>query len=137
MKPEQKVETSAVASLVSMMKQTIQSGTAKLVTLSGFKVPAAGKTGTTSDNKDAWFAGFTPVQTSVVWVGYDLPMANGLTGASGAVPIWLDFMRKVASNETSADFAWPANIETRSIDREEHGEDTANGNLHFDLIFKK
>ncbi len=110
--PEQKIPAPAVASLISMMKQTVQSGTAKLISLSGYQVPAAGKTGTTSDNKDAWFAGMTPQQTTVVWVGYDTPTTDGLTGASAPVPIWLQFMTKIANGNLS-DFSWPEQVDIR------------------------
>lgn len=114
-KPEQKIKENSTASLVSMMKQTILSGSAKLISSSGFAIPAAGKTGTTSDYKDAWFAGFIPQKTAVVWVGYDTPISNGLTGASGAVPIWLEFMKKATANSSTMDFTWPPNTEVRSV----------------------
>jgi penicillin-binding protein 1B len=108
---EQRIDASATASLVSMMKQTIQSGTAQLVNIKGFTQPAAGKTGTTSDYKDAWFAGFTPYLTSVVWIGYDNNTPHGLTGASGPVPIWTDYMRNVSSLFPKTDFPWPESTE--------------------------
>lgn len=50
----------------------------------------AGKTGTSSDTRDSWFAGFTGSYLAVVWVGYDDNRATGLTGAKGALPIWAD-----------------------------------------------
>lgn len=101
---EEVVDKKSTASLVSMMKQTVISGTAAAVPALGFTAPAAGKTGTTSDNKDAWFAGFTPYITAVVWVGYDQPTANGLTGASGAVPLWTQFMKAFGSQFPADDF---------------------------------
>jgi penicillin-binding protein 1B len=52
----------------------------------------AGKTGTSSDTRDSWFAGFTGSYLSVVWVGYDDNRATGLTGAAGALPVWADTM---------------------------------------------
>jgi penicillin-binding protein 1B len=57
----------------------------------------AGKTGTSSDTHDSWFAGFTGTYLSVVWVGYDDNHATGLTGAQGAVPIWADLMGRLKS----------------------------------------
>ncbi len=129
-KPEQRLPANKVASLVSMMKQTVQSGTAKLISASGFVTPAAGKTGTTSDYKDAWFAGFTPAQTTIVWVGYDTPTTNNLTGASGAVPLWLQFMKKVSGDSTQ-DFAWPEGTEVRKTPVEE----PESGPTEIDLIF--
>ena len=53
----------------------------------GFTRPAAGKTGTTNDYKDAWFVGYTPELLAVVWVGYDGPAKIGLSGAEAALPI--------------------------------------------------
>lgn len=113
----QKIEKKIMASLVSMMQQTVKNGTAQAINNSGFKIPAAGKTGTTSDSKDAWFAGFTARKTSVAWVGYDTPTPNGLTGASGAVPIWLQFMKQVTENDSmqNEDFPWPEDINRKTI----------------------
>lgn len=115
-KSEPTVDPAAVASLVGMMKQTILSGTAQSVVLSGFTNPAAGKTGTTSDNRDAWFAGFTPFLTTVVWVGYDSNVPHKLTGSSGAVPIWTQFMKKIGTRFPAEDFPWPENTKKVLLD---------------------
>ncbi len=103
-------ETAAV--LVGMMKQTVQTGTARRATLEGFNWPAAGKTGTTSDTRDTWFLGFTPHVLTVTWTGYDDNTPTGLTGASGALPLWLAFMQKYCLRFARGDFAWPAGVET-------------------------
>lgn len=95
------------AVLVGMMKQTLISGTARASVALGFNRPAAGKTGTTSDFKDTWFMGFTPYITSVVWVGYDDNTPTKLTGASGALPVWIQFMKKAAARYPAEDFTWP------------------------------
>jgi len=105
--PLQALDSTATATLVGMMKQTVLSGTARSITLNGFLNPAAGKTGTTSDSKDAWFAGFTPYLTAVVWVGYDNNLNHHLTGSSGAVPIWTQFMKKIGVRFPADDFPWP------------------------------
>jgi penicillin-binding protein 1B len=55
----------------------------------------AGKTGTSSDTRDSWFAGFTGSYLAVVWVGYDDNRATGLTGAAGALPVWADAIARV------------------------------------------
>jgi penicillin-binding protein 1B len=107
-KVTQAVDPISGATLVSMMKQTVLSGTGRGVTTAGFLRPAAGKTGTTSDFKDAWFAGFTPFQTAIVWVGYDNNTPTNLTGGSGAVPIWTDLMKKISVQNSTEDFAWPS-----------------------------
>ncbi|MEN0060301.1 MAG: transglycosylase domain-containing protein, partial [Bdellovibrio sp.] len=112
------VDTAAVASLVGMMKQTVLSGTARSITLNGFLHPAAGKTGTTSDNRDAWFAGFTPYLTTVVWVGYDNNLPHRLSGSSGAVPVWTQFMKKIGTKFPADDFTWPENTRKITLDQE-------------------
>ena len=115
---EQSMDPAPVAELVSMMKQTIESGTAKYVNLVGFNHPAAGKTGTTSDNKDAWFSGFTPNVAAVVWVGYDDNTVMGLTGAAAALPIWIQ-THKALQDLMGGDerFKWPAEVSPRTLTR--------------------
>jgi penicillin-binding protein 1B len=109
------VDPAATASLIGMMKHTLISGTAKAVTASGFTRPAAGKTGTTSDYKDVWFAGFTPQRTSLVWVGYDNNKATNLTGGSGAVPVWVALMKELSLNDPEIDFKWPENAVVQNM----------------------
>jgi penicillin-binding protein 1B len=57
----------------------------------------AGKTGTSSDTRDSWFAGFTGTYVAVAWVGYDDNRVTGLTGATGALPVWADTLAKLKS----------------------------------------
>ena len=104
---EQVVAPEVMAELVGMMKQTVLSGSARGAPLAGFKHPAAGKTGTTNDKKDAWFAGFTPFHAAVVWLGYDDNSPHNLTGGSGAVPIWTQYMKEYGASYPASDFAWP------------------------------
>ncbi len=118
MQTEQRTAPEPTAELVSMMKQTILNGTARSIRLSGLNFPAAGKTGTTNDKKDAWFAGFTPHHVAVVWVGYDDNSSANLTGASGAVPIWSHYMRNFASTLPQDDFSWPVGTELATISAE-------------------
>ncbi len=77
--------------LVNMMEEVIRSGTAAGVRGKGFKLPAAGKTGT---SRDAWFAGFTSKLICVVWVGFDDGTDLKLDGAKAALPIWTEFMKR-------------------------------------------
>ncbi|MGZ3691048.1 MAG: transglycosylase domain-containing protein [Pseudobdellovibrio sp.] len=127
---EKKIDETLASILVGMMKETLRSGTAKASSALGWKAPAAGKTGTTSDNKDAWFSGFTPYQTTVVWLGYDQSVSSQLTGASGAVPIWVDVMKKVATNWNAPDFVFPDTVERKETPL--FGTDKTT-----ELIFKK
>ena len=80
---------------VSLMEHVIDEGTGQSILAGGFTHPAAGKTGTTNDKKDAWFGGFTPLHAAVVWVGFDQPEPTGLSGALGAIPIWLSYMKEL------------------------------------------
>ena len=78
--------------------------------------PLAGKTGTTDDLRDSWFAGFGRDYTAVVWLGNDENAITGLTGASGALTVWADIMRQIETPEGST--ILPMNIETAFIDTE-------------------
>jgi penicillin-binding protein 1B len=102
------------ASILSMLKQTLISGTAQSVSnkleISAF----AGKTGTTSDNRDAWFVAMSPFETTLTWVGYDDNTSSSLTGASGALPIWNQYISSLESRWPKADFLWPEGTEIRS-----------------------
>jgi membrane carboxypeptidase/penicillin-binding protein len=101
------------------MKQTLLTGTGRGARALGFTHPAAGKTGTTNDKKDAWFAGFTPLHTAVVWVGYDDNSPHGLTGGGGAVPIWTTYMKGYASVLPAVDFNWPEGVERVQVSPEQ------------------
>jgi membrane carboxypeptidase/penicillin-binding protein len=78
--------------------------------------PAAVKTGTTNDNRDAWTAGFTPSLVTVVWVGnFDNAAMNGFQGSTGATPIWHYFMNRVLSDSPIEQFQAPDGIVTKPI----------------------
>ena len=88
--------------------------------------PRGGKTGTTNDNRDAWFAGFTPEFTCVVWLGYadNRPLGEGrdrdgltFTGGTQAAPIWTEFIKAACDGLPVRDFDVPENIEFVEIDR--------------------
>lgn len=109
-----------VAVLIGMLKQTVQTGTAiSLSTWRGFHRPIAGKTGTTSDLRDAWFVGFTPHILTVTWVGNDQNQQTGLTGSSGAIPPWAQFMKNFAQRFPATDFVWPEGVEKYHLSREQ------------------
>src|SRR3984893_16806532 len=82
-----------------LMEEVLTSGTAASARSLGFKLPAAGKTGTTNDYKDAWFVGYTSTMTCGVWVGFDQPVTiipHGY-GAALALPVWVQVMNKAAA----------------------------------------
>ncbi len=89
--PPQAVDGDAVATLTGMMQNVIEYGTGKGASLGGR--PAAGKTGTTSDYRDAWFAGFTADYTTVVWMGNDdNSSTKKVTGGSLPATLWREYM---------------------------------------------
>jgi penicillin-binding protein 1B len=93
---EQVFPPAPVYLLTTAMQEVVSEGTA--VGLKNYLPPAlqiAGKTGTTNDLRDAWFAGFSGDRLAVVWVGYDDNSPAGLTGASGALPVWGQLMRQL------------------------------------------
>jgi len=101
--------------LIDMMKGTLdlEYGTGHVVRRRGFASTAIGKTGTSSDFRDSWFVGATPLYSLAAWVGFDdnrqmfLSSGKGVTGASGAAPLWSDFMIGALGNEPSRDFPRP------------------------------
>jgi membrane carboxypeptidase/penicillin-binding protein len=102
-----------------MMRSVINEGTAAAARSTGFSADAAGKTGTTNDLRDAWFAGFTPDLLCVVWVGYDDNTPVGLSGAKAALPIWVQFMKGAVAGIKSRGFKPPdENVVFIDIDRE-------------------
>ncbi len=84
-------KANACRQMTDMLQTVISSGTGKGYSLGS--MPSAGKTGTTNDNKDGWFVGYTPYYTTSVWVGYDIPKeVKGLGGGTYPGRIWHDYM---------------------------------------------
>jgi penicillin-binding protein 1A len=99
------LDPSAAWMTSQLMEQVLTSGTAASARSSGFKLPAAGKTGTTNDYKDAWFIGYTSALTCGVWVGFDQPVTiipHGY-GAALALPVWTQVMTKAAGHYPAHD----------------------------------
>jgi penicillin-binding protein 1B len=102
--------------VTNMMRSVLNEGTAASARSAGFTLDAAGKTGTTNDLRDAWFAGFTPELLTVVWVGFDDNQPVGLSGARAALPIWTQFMKGALAGRASVPFAVPDGIVFVDID---------------------
>lgn len=116
---ENSLDPIPTAVLVGMLRQSVELGTARSIRAWGITGPFAGKTGTTSDTKDAWFVGFSPRLMVVTWVGYDDNTAMGLTGASAALPLWLEVVNGLRADFHSENFNWPTGVELRSIRKDE------------------
>ena len=119
---EHKTEKKAVMSeqsaylLTSCLTDAATSGTGSAAKVSGHQT--AGKTGTTSDNKDAWFAGYTKHYVGVVWVGYDTPkkLGNNAFGGTLSAPIFSKVMNTIHQGLPSENFTAPSGITTVAID---------------------
>ena len=103
--------------ITSMMEGVVQRGTALVVKEVG--KPVAGKTGTTNDERDAWFVGYAPDLVVGVFVGYDTPrpMGRGSTGGQLAAPIFTEFMKTALKEKPPVEFRVPEGINLIPIDR--------------------
>ena len=103
--------------MTSMLRDVVQSGTARRATSLG-RQDLAGKTGTTNDTIDAWFAGYTPHQVAVSWMGYDQPRSLGRveTGGRAALPIWIKYMQTALKGKPDSAYPEPAGLMSLRID---------------------
>ncbi|BAY86734.1 penicillin-binding protein 1A [Calothrix parasitica NIES-267] len=106
-KPKLVLDSWSAASTINIMQTVINSGTGKNAALGR---PAAGKTGTTSSEKDIWFVGTVPQLTTAVWVGRDdnRTLSRGATGGSDVAPIWREFMVNALKGVPSQQFKAPS-----------------------------
>ena len=116
LKAEQVLSPDLAYTMDFMLEQVINHGTGEGARKMGFARPAAGKTGTTNDSKDAWFAGFTPNLLAVVWTGFDQKEVLGLTGAEASLPAWTTFMKAATAPRPALDFGVPAGVVVANVD---------------------
>ncbi|MFN5725215.1 MAG: transglycosylase domain-containing protein, partial [Pseudanabaena sp.] len=113
-KPELILDPIAVSYLTDALRSVVTNGTATEAQMSDGR-PVAGKTGTTSDFRDAWFVGYTPQLSVAIWIGNDdySPMANGVTGGVYVVPIWRKFMERALAGQPIEQFPVPSEIQDK------------------------
>lgn len=113
---EQVLDPMTAYQITSMMEGVVLRGTG--VAIRELRVPIAGKTGTSNEEKDAWFVGFSPDLAVGVYIGYDTPrpMGRGGTGGGLAAPIFRDFMRVALEGKPAVPFRVPAGIKLIRID---------------------
>jgi penicillin-binding protein 1B len=99
----------------SLLEGVAERGTAAALRANGLRGPVAAKTGTTDDERDLWFVGFTPDLVAVVWIGFDEPRSVDLTASAGALPVWRRFIEEVTGGTVRGVFPRPAGIERAEI----------------------
>jgi len=120
-KPELILDPVAVSYLTDAMRSVVTNGTATEAQMSDGR-PVAGKTGTTSDFRDAWFVGYVPQLSVAIWIGNDdySPMANGVTGGVFVVPIWRKFMERALAGQPIEQFPVPSEIQEKETTKKKN-----------------
>jgi penicillin-binding protein 1B len=102
--------------ITSVLQGVVDRGTGRGVRSAGIQGPVAAKTGTSDDERDAWFAGYTPELVVVVWVGFDAPRSLGLPASRVALPIWARFVREATGGRVRGVFLPPPEVAQVAID---------------------
>jgi penicillin-binding protein 1B len=102
--------------VLDILRGVVERGTGKAARSAGYKGPAAGKTGTSNESRDAWFVGFTPRITVGVWTGFDDNRKTGLTGSNASAPVWGSFMECISPHIEPGEFNAPPSISIVSLD---------------------
>ena len=114
---EQVLSPQTAYMITHLLEGVLDRGSGRGVRAYGFNHPAAGKTGTTNDYGDAWFAGYTPNLLTVVWVGFDDRRESlHLSGAQAALPIWAEFMKQATAGRPARSFSPLPGISLVAID---------------------
>lgn len=117
-KPERVLSPQVAYVTTAVLEGVVQRGTGRGVQRYGIPGELAGKTGTTNDARDSWFAGYRPDRVTVVWVGRDNPGATSLSGSRAALPIWGRYMRAALRGSEEADFDEPDGLEHATVCRD-------------------
>ncbi len=102
--------------ITSVLQGVVDRGTGRGLRAAGIQGPVAAKTGTSDDERDAWFAGYTPELVVVVWVGFDAPRSLGLPASRAALPIWSRFVKEATGGRARGAFLPPADVTRIAID---------------------
>lgn len=131
---ERTLEPRLVYQMNSMLQDVVLRGTGRRALTLGRK-DLAGKTGTSNDQKDAWFNGYNPELVAITWVGFDLvkPLGHVETGSKAALPIWIDFMKEALAGVPEKQFQRPDGLVTMKINAE---TGAAASDLDKDAIFE-
>lgn len=105
--------------MTNMMHDVVRFGTAAKARALG-RNDLAGKTGTTNDTNDAWFAGFQPRLVAIVWIGFDQPKSLGgsETGGAAALPVWINYMSKALKDQPEYEYPMPEGVMVQTLQTE-------------------
>ena len=114
---ERVISEQSAFQMLSMLSDVMDRGTAASARAAGVRFPVGGKTGTTNDFKDAWFVGFSTSVVAGVWVGHDQPktIARNAYGSRYALPIWSEFMRRIARRRPPQAFEVPSGLQEEQL----------------------
>lgn len=104
--------------MTTLMQDVVRRGTGAAASRLG-RSDLAGKTGTTNDHRDTWFAGYNPDRVAVAWMGYDQPrpLGPGETGGVAALPIWMRYMGEALRGQPVKGYGVPEGVVTLTVDR--------------------
>jgi len=124
----QSVTTPGKAFLItSMLRSTVEQGTARSLRDMGIRFPAAGKTGTTNDFKDGWFVGYTPEIMALIWVGFDDGTSLQAPASALTLPLWADLMGVIPHHVSGSWFKTPPDIVVETVCKESGQRALASG----------
>jgi penicillin-binding protein 1B len=110
------IDAGAAYLATSLLQGVAQRGTAAGVRSTGIKGPLAAKTGTSDEERDLWFIGYTPELVAVVWIGFDEPRSLGFASSRGALPIWRRFIGELTGGQIHGQFPRPSSIVVAEVD---------------------
>ncbi len=102
--------------VTSLLQGVVHRGTAAGVRSTGIEGPIAAKTGTSDEERDLWFVGYTPELVAVVWIGFDEPRSIGFASSRGALPIWRRFIGELTGGKIHGQFPRPPSVVVADVD---------------------
>jgi len=110
------IDAGTVYLVTSLLQGVVHRGTAAGVRSTGIEGPIAAKTGTSDEERDLWFVGYTPELVAVVWIGFDEPRSIGFASSRGALPIWRRFIGELTGGQIHGQFPRPPSVVVADVD---------------------
>jgi penicillin-binding protein 1B len=113
---ERVIDAGTAYLVTSLLQGVVHRGTAAGVRSTGIEGPIAAKTGTSDEERDLWFVGYTPELVAVVWIGFDEPRSIGFASSRGALPIWRRFIGELTGGQIHGQFPRPPSVVVADVD---------------------